>query len=125
MEDYLRGIKQIADSLASIGSPVSDMDLVTQTLNGVHEDYHILATTLSYGSTFLTFDDFQAKLFHYKQCLKFLQVQRWHWFSASSLSRFACLILILDQLQLFDKFFFEPVQHWWPKQWWRVRPSPQ
>ncbi|KAJ8437085.1 hypothetical protein Cgig2_016439 [Carnegiea gigantea] len=37
------------------------MDLVTQTLNGVDEDYHILA------------NDLRAKLVHYEQRLKFLK----------------------------------------------------
>jgi len=73
MEDYLWDIKQITDSLASIGLPVSNMDLVTQTLNGINEDYHILATALSYGSNFLTFDDLRAKLIHCEQRLKFLK----------------------------------------------------
>jgi len=62
MEDNLCNIKQIADSLASIGSPVSDMDLVTLPPTGVDEYYHILATTLSYGTSSLTFDDLWAKL---------------------------------------------------------------
>jgi len=35
MDDHLRGIKQIVDYLALIGSPLSDMDLVTLILNGV------------------------------------------------------------------------------------------
>ena len=69
MEDYLRGIKHIADSLASIRTPVLDLDLVQLTLNGLDEDYHTLVTTLAYGTTFLTFDDLCSKLIHYKQRL--------------------------------------------------------
>ncbi|KAJ8424539.1 hypothetical protein Cgig2_021544 [Carnegiea gigantea] len=75
MDDYLWGIKQIADSLASIRLPIFDMELITQTLNGVAKDYHILATTLSDGSNLLTFDDLQVKLIHYKQRLKFLKAK--------------------------------------------------
>lgn len=66
MEDYLWAIEQIVDSLAPIGSPVSDLDLVQLILNGVDEDYCILAATLSYGATTLTFDDLRAKLLHYE-----------------------------------------------------------
>ncbi|KAJ8434746.1 hypothetical protein Cgig2_001949 [Carnegiea gigantea] len=42
-------------------------------LNGVDEDYNILATTLSYDTNLLTFDDFRAKLIHYEQHLKILK----------------------------------------------------
>ena len=71
MEDHLWGIKQIADSLASVGSPMFDLELVQLTLNGVDEDYHVLATTLSYGLNVPTFDDLRAKLIHYEHQLKF------------------------------------------------------
>jgi len=49
------------------------MDLVQLTLNNVDENYHILATTLSYGANTLTFDDLRAKLMHHEQRLKFLK----------------------------------------------------
>jgi len=66
MEDYLRGTKHIADSLASIRTPVLDLELVQLTLNGLDEDYHNLVTTIRYGSTLLTFDDLHSKLIHYE-----------------------------------------------------------
>ena len=46
MEDYLRGIKHIADSLASIQTVVPDIILGQLTLNGLDEGYHNLVTTL-------------------------------------------------------------------------------
>ena len=67
MEDYLRGIKHIADSLASIYTPVPNLKVVQLTLNGLDEDYHNLVTTLSYGTNLLTFDDLRSKLTHYEQ----------------------------------------------------------
>jgi len=50
MEDYLRHIKYVADSLASIRTPIPDIELVQLTLNGLDKDYHTLVTTLSYGT---------------------------------------------------------------------------
>ena len=75
MKDYLRGIKQITDSLTSISSLVLDMDLIILTLNGIDEDWHILATTLSYGTSSHTFDDLRAQLIQYGQRLKFLKTK--------------------------------------------------
>ena len=72
MEDYLQGIKRIADSLATIVSTASDMDLVQLTLNGADEDYHTLATILAYGTNLPTLNCVCAKLIHYEQCLKLL-----------------------------------------------------
>lgn len=73
MEDYLRSIKHIADSLASIWTPIPDNDLVQLTLNGLDEDYHNLVTMLSYGTNLITFDDLRSKLNYYGQWLKFLK----------------------------------------------------
>ena len=69
MEDYLQSIKHIADSLASIQTPVSNVDLVQLTLNGLDEDYYNLVATLSYDTNLLTFDDLRSKLIHYEQRL--------------------------------------------------------
>lgn len=66
MEDYLRIIKHIADSFASIRTLVSDSDLVQLTLNGLDNDYHTLVTTLSYGTNLLTFDNLLSKFIHYE-----------------------------------------------------------
>ncbi|KAJ8437748.1 hypothetical protein Cgig2_009463 [Carnegiea gigantea] len=74
MEDYLQSTKYIADSLASIWTPVPDIDLVQLTLNGLDEDYHNLVTMLSYGTNLIAFDDLRSKLIHYEQrLLKFLK----------------------------------------------------
>jgi len=66
MEDYWRSTKQIADSFASIWTPVPDSDLVQLTLNGLDKGYHNLVTTLSYGTNLITFDDLWSKLIHYE-----------------------------------------------------------
>ena len=73
MEDYLRTIKHIVDSLVSICAPILTIDLVQLTLHGQDEDYHALVTTISYGTNFLTFNDLHSKLIHYEQHLKFLK----------------------------------------------------
>ena len=73
MEDYLRSIEHITDSLASIRTPIPYIDLVQLNLNGLDEDYHNLVTTLSYGTNLITFDDLRSKFIHYEQRLKFLK----------------------------------------------------
>ena len=66
IEDSLQGIKHIIDSLASIQTPVPQVDLVQLTLNGLDEDYHTLVTTLSYSTNLITFDDLHSMLIHYE-----------------------------------------------------------
>ena len=39
INDYHMKVKKIVDTLASIGSPVEDDDLVFVTLNGLGKDY--------------------------------------------------------------------------------------
>ena len=39
MDDFLRGVKKIADSLVTIQSAASDMDLIQYTLNTLDSDY--------------------------------------------------------------------------------------
>ena len=43
MDDFLRGVKNIADSLAAIQSAMSDMDLIQYTLNTLDSDYEGLS----------------------------------------------------------------------------------
>jgi len=54
MEVYLKQIKTVANTLASIRMPISDIDLVQLTLNGLDDDCHTLVTTLAYGSNLIT-----------------------------------------------------------------------
>jgi len=56
MEEYSWGTKYIVDSLASIQTPISNIDLVQLTSNELDEDYHTLVTALSYGANLLTFE---------------------------------------------------------------------
>ena len=73
MEDFLRGVKSIADSLASIQSFVLDLDLVQYTLNALGPDYDGNVDTLTYVPGTLTFNDVCTKLLFYEQCVKFLK----------------------------------------------------
>jgi len=75
VEDYLRHIEYVDDSLASICTLIPNIDLVRLTLNGLDEDCHTLVTILSDGTNLLTFDDFRSKVIHYKQRLKFLKTK--------------------------------------------------
>lgn len=65
MDAYLREIKVIADSLAAIQCPVTQKDLVQQTLyglNSVSRDYDSLITTLTHFPIELTFDELRPYL---------------------------------------------------------------
>jgi hypothetical protein len=39
ISDYSTKVKNLADALAFIGTPVDDEDLVVMTLNGLRKDY--------------------------------------------------------------------------------------
>ena len=45
VEEYLRHIKTLADFLATIQSPVSDLELIQFITSGVAPDYHTFVTT--------------------------------------------------------------------------------
>ncbi|CAH9080062.1 unnamed protein product [Cuscuta epithymum] len=47
MEHYLRDIKNLADALATINSPVTDRELLQYTLSGLGPDYKFISGTIS------------------------------------------------------------------------------
>ena len=73
MDDYLRHIKNIADNIAVVNSPVPQSDLVHFALLGLGRDYETLVTTLTYVPMNLTFDDLQPRLLLHEQCLQTLK----------------------------------------------------
>jgi hypothetical protein len=46
VSSFLGRIKEVKDTLGNIGETVSNTDLVTITLNGMLEDYHMFITGL-------------------------------------------------------------------------------
>jgi hypothetical protein len=54
---YSTKVKNLADVLASIGTPVDDEDLVAMTLNGLGKDYNQFRTSIVVRETFPNFQD--------------------------------------------------------------------
>ncbi|KAL2900798.1 Retrovirus-related Pol polyprotein from transposon TNT 1-94 [Bienertia sinuspersici] len=73
MDQYLRDIKVLVDSLAAINSPVSLPDLIQYTLNGLGPDYDSLVTTILHFPGHLTFDELRSKLLVQEQRIHALQ----------------------------------------------------
>jgi len=69
MDAYLREIKNLADNLAAVNSPVPS-DLVHYTLLGLGREYETLVTTLTHVPMHLTFDDLRPRLLLQEQRLK-------------------------------------------------------
>jgi hypothetical protein len=57
INDYSTKVKNLADALASIGTPVDDEDLVAVTLNGLGKYYSQFHTSIAVRETFLNFQD--------------------------------------------------------------------
>jgi hypothetical protein len=55
ISDYSAKVKNLADALASIGSPVNDENLVVVTLNGLGKDYSQFHTSIVVRETFPNF----------------------------------------------------------------------
>jgi len=47
MDQYLLKMKNFADKLKLAGSPISNLDLMIQTLNGLDVDYNLVVVKLS------------------------------------------------------------------------------
>nr|KYP38146.1 hypothetical protein KK1_040630 [Cajanus cajan] len=62
-EEYLTKMKEIADNLALAGSSVSIMDLITQTLAGLDNEYNPIVVKLSNKEN-LTWVEMQAQIFY-------------------------------------------------------------
>ena len=61
MEEYLVKMKNLADRLRLVGSPISNSDLIIKTLNGLDFEYNPVVVKLS-DQTNLTWVDLQAQL---------------------------------------------------------------
>lgn len=61
MEDYLIKMKNLADKLKLAGNPISNSDLIIQTLNGLDSEYNPIVVKLSDHTT-LSWVDLQAQL---------------------------------------------------------------
>ncbi|CAJ2667558.1 unnamed protein product [Trifolium pratense] len=61
MEDYLIKMKNLADKLKLAGNPISNSDLIIQTLNGLDSEYNPVVVKLS-DQTALSWVDLQAQL---------------------------------------------------------------
>lgn len=59
MEEYLVKMKNLADKLKLAGSPISNSDLIIQTLNGLDFEYNPMVVKLS-DQTSLTWVDLRA-----------------------------------------------------------------
>nr|DAD23070.1 TPA_asm: hypothetical protein HUJ06_024533 [Nelumbo nucifera] len=64
--DYLQKARLIADSLASIGEPILDIELVQAILGGLGPDFEALVTTLLVRSEPFTFEEVQALLLNHE-----------------------------------------------------------
>jgi hypothetical protein len=50
--DYFTKVKNLADALASIGTPANDENLMAVTLNGFGKDYSQFRTSIAVRKTF-------------------------------------------------------------------------
>ena len=60
-------VKKLVDSLASIGAPIDDDDLVYVTLNGLDREYHQFRTSIGVRKIFLDFQELVALLISEEQ----------------------------------------------------------
>ena len=65
-------IKSVADSLASIQSPVSDLDLIQHTLNVFGLDDNNFINNLSFLPGGITFDEVRTHLLFHDHCVNFV-----------------------------------------------------
>ncbi|KAL5702039.1 hypothetical protein ACHQM5_027308 [Ranunculus cassubicifolius] len=54
---YLQTIKSVVDALAAAGSPLSDADLVSHTLNGLSKDFDVFVTSIRVRAGYITSDE--------------------------------------------------------------------
>lgn len=70
MEDYLRSVKVMADQLASIEAPISELELINDTLGGLDPAYDSLVAAVQYCPVNSTFDELRTKLIMFEQRVK-------------------------------------------------------
>lgn len=66
MDSFLWEIKNIADSLATINSPLTDQELVQYIIDGLDYRYEAFVTAAAYFGGHLTFYDLCTKLIMYE-----------------------------------------------------------
>ena len=66
MDSFLREIKHISDSFAALNSPLTNQEVVQYPLDGLDDQYEVLATATTYFGSHPTFDDFHKKLIMYE-----------------------------------------------------------
>ncbi|KAL5707576.1 hypothetical protein ACHQM5_018465 [Ranunculus cassubicifolius] len=54
---YLQTIKSVADALAAAGSPLSDADLVSYTLNGLSKEFEVFVTSIRVRAGYISSDE--------------------------------------------------------------------
>jgi len=69
IENFLHEIRSFADSLARIGDPLTEQELVELTIFGLDDDYDMFVTTVTYFRSQVSFDELQAKLPIFEQRL--------------------------------------------------------
>jgi len=57
INDYSTKVKNLADVLTSIGTPIDDENLVIVTLNGLGKNYSQFYTSITIQETFFDFQD--------------------------------------------------------------------
>ena len=72
MDEFLRGVKGIVESLVAIQFVVSDIDLIHYTLNALDFNYAGFVDALTHMPSILTFDEVRNKLRVHEQHIQFL-----------------------------------------------------
>lgn len=70
IHDYCQAIKNTADNLADVGNPVSDKQLVLQTLHGLPKSYGTVANLISFQSPLPSFFQTRSLLQMEETCLQ-------------------------------------------------------
>ncbi|OVA06143.1 hypothetical protein BVC80_1635g17 [Macleaya cordata] len=73
ISEYVLKIKEIADSLASVLEPVSDLELVSTTLRGLGPDYAPFYAAITTWPTLPSFSELHALLLHHETHFLYLQ----------------------------------------------------
>ncbi|KAF5199307.1 Integrase, catalytic core [Thalictrum thalictroides] len=66
VSDYLQHAKKLADSLAAIGEPVSNIDLVTSILRGLGSDFDMIVTVILNFPPLPQYEDLRARLLSFE-----------------------------------------------------------
>ena len=72
MDEYLRHIKSVADSLAAIKSLVSDLELIQYTLNVLGSEYDNFVDNLSFMPGDITLDEVRTRLLFHERRVQFV-----------------------------------------------------